>query len=97
MSSCCQQPSPEPPPPEGGSCCGGGAEGKRKFDWLLWGSLIVALVAVAAHLLGGDQLAELPRIAVFTHGVTELLSKMWWGLLLGVVAITALSLSLIHI
>lgn len=51
----------------------------------------MALVAVAAHLLGGDQLAELPRIAVFTHGVTELLSKMWWGLLLGVVAITALS------
>ena len=49
------------------------------------------MVALAAHLLAADQLAEVPRLAGFTHGVAELLSKMWWGLLLGIVAITALS------
>ena len=75
-SGCC---GPTEPPGEQ-SCCAGG---KARIDWLLWISLALVVAAIAGHFVGigpGWWLA-------FAHGGYELMSKAWWGLLLGIVAV----------
>ncbi|QQL44966.1 permease [Sulfuriroseicoccus oceanibius] len=68
------------------SCCGGG--GKKKFDWLMWGSLLVCLAAVVVTVFG---LAEAgTKLAQFSHSIAMLLKEMWWGLALGMVAVGVL-------
>ena len=87
MSSCCCAPKPEPKEEEA-SCCGGGGS-KRKFDWLLWGSLILVALGYIGHLFFHHSLPG--QAAHFCHGVFELMNKMWWGLALGILAVGLLS------
>ncbi|MEM9235768.1 MAG: permease [Verrucomicrobiota bacterium] len=75
MSSCCgKEPEPEV------ACCGGG---KNRIDWLLWGSLALVAAGIAGHFVGAGPGWWL----TFSHGSYELMSKAWWGLLLGIVAV----------
>lgn len=87
MSCCCEK-KPEPPAPVGPeSCCGGG--GRKKRDWLLLGS---SSVIAAALVLGsvGDGLLPWPLLDRFCHAVMELIRLMWWGTLVGILAIALL-------
>ena len=83
MSDCCQ-PEPEPEP----DCCGGKT---RRFDYLLWGSASIVLIAYSAHLLFGQQLAGGTFLHTFTAGVFDLMNRMWWGLAAGIFAMALLS------
>lgn len=90
MSSCCSPPDAPPPQSggEGSPCCGGQ---QKRFDWLLWGSLVFVVLGYLAHLIFGQSMAESSaQLAHFCRGVFELLNKMWWGLALGVVAVGVL-------
>ena len=83
-SSCCP-PEPTPPKEDDASCCGttANATGKRRFDYLLWGSLSLVVVAYGIHALGLET--ALPtQLSAFTAGVFDLLNKMWWGVLFGI-------------
>ncbi|MBI4031606.1 MAG: permease [Proteobacteria bacterium] len=75
---CCHHEKKEAPSPHG-HC----APGKRKFDYLLWGSLAVIAAGLAAHAAhtGVDSLDR------FGMAVAELLKAMWWGIVLGVIAV----------
>jgi uncharacterized membrane protein YraQ (UPF0718 family) len=69
------------------TCCGGaasaGAPTWRRVDWLLWGSGLVILLALpAAFFLPEDSVA-----GAFAHGVHETMSLMWWGIVLGMLAV----------
>lgn len=69
-------------------CCGvktdeHGHPHKRRFDYLLWGSLAIILAALALHASG----LSLPYAGEFAHAVTGLLSVMWWGIAAGVIAV----------
>jgi len=82
------------------SCCGGSGETQaasccapasadaprwRRIDWLLWGSgWIIALSYIAGFLLAHDAPFGL---GVFTHGVQEMMNLMWWGILVGMLAV----------
>lgn len=66
------------------SCCSGGGGGKR-CDWLLWGSLVFVVAGYAGHLVGVEQLPH--QVGHFCAGVFELFNKMWWGLVLGILAV----------
>jgi len=79
--SCCG-----PKEPTGGSCCGGGNKGRP--DFLLWGSLVAFLAGVAVHFLVPMAPAWLH---VFGHACYELLSRAWWGLLIGIAAMAVIS------
>ena len=80
VPSCCA-----PKPAAGGSCCGGGAKGRP--DFLLWGSLALFLAGVAVHF----AVPAAPGwLHVFGHTCYELLSRAWWGLLLGIVAVAVI-------
>ena len=90
MSSCCT-PKPDPDLQEDKApCCGdGGDRGSGKFDWLLWGSLIVVVAGCIGHWFFHDSLPM--QAADFSHGVYSLMNKMWWGLALGILAVGLLS------
>ncbi|MFD0860569.1 permease, partial [Roseovarius aquimarinus] len=82
------------------ACCGGGGQTAvsccgpsssetaplwRRFDWMLWGSGSIILVScLAAFLLPHDASLGL---GVFTHGVQEMMNLMWWGILIGMLAV----------
>ncbi len=73
------------------SCCASNADNadqstsKKKRDWLLWGSGSVILVSyIAAFFLSH----EAPfGIGVFAHGVRDMMNLMWWGILIGMLAV----------
>lgn len=91
MSCSCHK-EPEPPAPEEAEapgCCGGGTESKRR-DWLLAGSGLALALALASHATGlADRLGWAP-FAGFCHAVAELAGLMWWGTLVGILAISLL-------
>ncbi|SEK33903.1 hypothetical protein SAMN05421666_1789 [Roseovarius nanhaiticus] len=93
----------DPPPraASAAACCGGGAQTVqvsccgpsasqdaplwRRFDWMLWGSGAVILVSyLAAFVMPHDAPLGL---GVFTHGVQEMMNLMWWGILVGMLAV----------
>jgi len=86
--SCCAPASKETKP----SCCGGQPEqgtasccspSENKIDWLLWGSLALVIAGIAGHFIGvGPHWWH-----TFSHGSYEFMSKAWWGLLAGIVAV----------
>ncbi|MFK7791750.1 MAG: permease [Devosiaceae bacterium] len=75
-------------------CCGdeadaqagtGEAPPKRKNDLLLWGSGITILVAYAASFFLDHT--DFWGLGHFTHAVADMMNLMWWGILLGMVAV----------
>ena len=62
------------------SCCGNSG---GRIDWLLWISLLLVAAGIAGHFVGIGPAWWL----TFAHGSHELMSKAWWGLLLGIVAV----------
>jgi uncharacterized membrane protein YraQ (UPF0718 family) len=71
------------------SCCGPAADADaapwRRVDWLLWGSgAVIAVAYLAAFFLSHDAPLGL---GVFTHGVQEMMNLMWWGILVGMLAV----------
>ncbi|WP_425041123.1 permease [Primorskyibacter sp. S187A] len=71
------------------SCCGPRADADapnwRRFDWMLWGSGAIILVS---YLAGFALSHEAPfGLGVFAHGVQEMMNLMWWGILVGMLAV----------
>lgn len=60
------------------SACG---HSHSRFDWLLWGSLLLVAVGYIAHIIGDTGIASLNS---YGHASFELMNKMWWGIALGV-------------
>ncbi len=77
-SSCCDG-DHNPDAEEGGACCGGGG----KVDWLLWGSLALVAAGIAGHFIGAGP----AWWQTFAHGSWELMTKAWWGILIGIAAV----------
>ncbi|NCO20394.1 MAG: ATPase, partial [Gammaproteobacteria bacterium] len=74
-SSCCSS-----EPKDGESCCG---SAKGRIDWLLWVSMALVVGGIAGHFIGLGPKWWL----TFSHGSYELMSKAWWGILLGIIAV----------
>jgi hypothetical protein len=45
------------------------------------------MVAYAAHFWGHGWLLDVAQLQSFTHGVYELMNKMWWGVAMGIIAV----------
>ena len=79
MSSCCSEPEPELQE-EGPRC----HEKASRPDWILYGSLLLVIPAyIASYFIphGNSGLSE------FAHSIREFMDLMWWGLLLGIIAV----------
>lgn len=92
VASCCGG-SPEPEPESAkSSCCGGGENGGgRKTDRLLWTSAILIAAGYAIHWLAPGAVAAVPWLARYCMGVFDLMNKMWWGVLLGILMVGLLA------
>ena len=73
---------PESGTGSGGSCCGGS---RKHFDWIYWSCFIVIVAAYLGHFFFHASLTG--RLGIFTHGVFELMNKMWWGIAIGIAAL----------
>ena len=80
MNECCHTETAKDEPPG----CG---HSKGKFDYLLWGSLTIVALGILIHFSG----LSIPYITPFAHAVTKLMSMMWWGIALGLVAVGFMS------
>ncbi|NNE92602.1 MAG: ATPase [Verrucomicrobiales bacterium] len=86
MSNCCDHPNPSDESDE--SCH---SDGKGKFDWLLWVSLVIVAAAYLAHLIFHDRVVGMTFFGPFCHGTFELMNKMWWGLIAGILFVGLLA------
>ncbi len=76
--SCCA-----PEPIVSGCCADDQPVGRRRTDWFLIISAVLAGFGYGWHLLVGGGAAH-SAIDHFAMGVFELLNIMWWGILLGI-------------
>lgn len=94
-SSCCGGDVSLSAPGEGRdatSCCGGGSASPAgdgavlpRLDWLLWGSGLTILVAYLASFVVAP--GEAGVLGTFVHAVHETMNLMWWGILVGMIAV----------
>ena len=75
------------------SCCGGGGAGSAtatgrtalRIDWLLAGSgAVIAIAYLASFDLDRDAVWDLGH---FAHAIRDMMNLMWWGILLGMLAV----------
>ncbi|OGI01303.1 MAG: hypothetical protein A2Y25_00905 [Candidatus Melainabacteria bacterium GWF2_37_15] len=62
-------------------CC----KQKGKIDYLFWSTFGATMLAYALHVINPPVMEFIPALGEFSHSVYELVNKMWWGLLLGVI------------
>jgi uncharacterized membrane protein YraQ (UPF0718 family) len=86
-----QTTAPAPAVEKAASCCGSAQTAsdakpaKRKLDLLLWGSGLTIAVAYAASFFLDHT--DLWGLGHFTHSVRDMMNLMWWGILIGMVAV----------
>ena len=85
MNNCCERNDSEP---EAETCC---ETSSRNLDWLLWGSLLTVLAAYIGHLFFYNELRGAPFVEPFVHGSFQLMNKIWWGLIAGIIAVSVIA------
>ena len=68
--------------PESASCC---SVETHKTDYLMWGCGIWVLISYVAYISGFELLLE--PVHVIAHTGFEMVNTMWWGVLLGALAV----------
>ena len=58
-------------------------QGKARPDFLLYGTLGILILALVVSFLPGT----IPYLSVFSETVTDILKTVWWGMLLGIIAV----------
>lgn len=74
------------------SCCGEGKRCEKKKDFLLWGAGGIVFIAYLGHFFFFSDLERIPYFSVFAHSIFSLMNQMWWGLLLGILFVSLLSI-----
>lgn len=62
-------------------CCHDNTKTKSGFDPIFHGSLSIIALTLILHFTG----LNIPYVPEFSHATLELLSRMWWGVLLGII------------
>ena len=70
-----------------GACCCHFDGKKNKFDFLLWGSLLVVAVTYLVYWQNPRNIADIEIFQTFSQSVFDLINTIWWGVALGAVTI----------
>lgn len=65
--------------------------GKKKLDFLLWGSAIIVSVFYVLYWLSPDSTQSLAPLEIFSASIFELVNTIWWGVLIGIIMVGVLS------
>ncbi|MFH1670729.1 MAG: permease [Patescibacteria group bacterium] len=60
---------------------------KKRIDWLLIGSSLILIASLILHIGVPETLESVRLLSVFVESAVELLQKMWWGILLGILSV----------
>ncbi len=71
-------------------CCSCGK--KRKFDYLFWSTFIISVGGYILYAISPPFLDAIPALKEFTLNVHEILGKMWWGIVIGVLLVGIIAL-----
>jgi hypothetical protein len=63
---------------------------KKRFDYLLWGTSATLILGYVAHLGFAEQFSQTAYLPTFTESVFELINRMWWGIVLGLLFVGVL-------
>jgi uncharacterized membrane protein YraQ (UPF0718 family) len=64
---------------------------KRKFDYLLWGSILTSSILYIGFWKYSDNLSNIKWLSVLSGSVFELINTIWWGVLIGIIFVAILS------
>jgi len=84
---------PAAAPVHGASCCHPKTDehGHKRRDWLFIVVSAIVLVSYIAWLVAADSIHATPFVGTFVHSVAEFINIIWWGILLGILAVAALA------
>lgn len=57
---------------------------KKNFDFIFWGALTPVVISYFAFLFFPEQIAAVADLEIFSQSVFELMNKMFWGLMIGI-------------
>lgn len=69
----------------------GGCHAKKRFDFLLWGSLLSVAVLYVMYWQVSQQFANIGWLTTLSQSVYELMNTIWWGVTLGIIMVALLS------
>lgn len=73
------------------NCCQPKGKGqKRRPDYLLWGSTLILGVSYFCWLVLAADVSSIPFISTFSQSIFNLLNRMAWGMLIGILFVGAL-------
>jgi uncharacterized protein len=64
---------------------------KRSIDIMLWSSVLIIALSYAYHWTGLTYLPITHWFTQFTQSIFQLMNQMWWGILIGISMVAALS------
>lgn len=64
---------------------------KKRFDFLLWGSLLSVAVLYVMYWQISQQFADIGWLTTLSQSVYELMNTIWWGITLGIIMVALLS------
>jgi uncharacterized protein len=64
---------------------------KRSIDIMLWSSLFIIALSYSYHWSDLNYLANTHWLSQFTQSIYQLMNQMWWGILIGISMVAALS------
>ena len=70
------------------NCC----EAKGKFDYLFWITFSISILGYFLYALQPAFLQTIPALEAFSLNVHEILGKMWWGIVIGVMLVGIIGL-----
>lgn len=66
-------------------------EPKRRFDYLLWGSLLATAILYVHYGLFSESAQFSTWYEILSSSVYELMNTIWWGILIGIIMVAVLS------
>ena len=64
---------------------------KRRFDYLLWGSISAVVILYLIYWLFPTVISEYTKIQVLAASVFDFMNIIWWGILAGMIMVSILS------
>lgn len=64
---------------------------KRKFDYILWGSIFSVAILYVFYLLFSTEISEYEKIEILSQSVFDLMNTIWWGIVIGMIMVALLT------
>ena len=64
---------------------------KKKFDFLLWGSLLVVATSYLVYWQYPQAITDINTLQIFSESIFDLMNTIWWGIVIGIIMVGVLA------